>query len=298
MRKALAILVVLGLLLVGAALWLTAPETADPTVEAESGDPEQGRVFYLAGGCLGCHKPAADAEGSDPGLPSGGHPLPSPVGTFHAPNITPHEDSGIGAWSFSDFVTAMREGTSPGGNHYFPAFPYASYRTMSEQDLAHLYAYLMTLEPVDAPSRGHDIVASGLLRPFLGIWKAMALGERGFTPDTSRSESWNRGAYLVKGPGHCGECHTPRSLFFVMDQERYLQGGPHPEGKGSVPNLIGLIPRGEYDSAASLKEAFEYGEMFGYGDMSSGGMGEVQGNLSRLPSEELDAIVEYLASLE
>ncbi|NIR98734.1 MAG: cytochrome c, partial [Gammaproteobacteria bacterium] len=178
-------------MLVGAALWLTAPETADPTVEAESGDPEQGRVFYLAGGCLGCHKPAADAEGSDPGLPSGGHPLPSPVGTFHAPNITPHEDSGIGAWSFSDFVTAMREGTSPGGNHYFPAFPYASYRTMSEQDLAHLYAYLMTLEPVDAPSRGHDIVASGLLRPFLGIWKAMALGERGFTPDTSRSESWN-----------------------------------------------------------------------------------------------------------
>ncbi|MEJ1996215.1 MAG: cytochrome c [Limibacillus sp.] len=297
--KRLAILAVLvGLLALGGLLYATAPQTATLTVDAGSGDPELGRTLFLAGGCQGCHAPPRSAEGRDPALPSGGHRLPSPVGTFFAPNITPDPDTGIGKWRLQDFVTAMVEGASPDGRHYYPAFPYGSYRHMTQEDLAHLFAYLKSLKPVSAEAVAHDVPASGLLRPFIGLWKAMALGEPGFQPPAGLSGPALRGAYLVQGPGHCGECHTPRNLFMVPDDSRRYQGGPHPEGKGQVPSIVGLIERGEYKDAASLKEAFEYGEMFGYDSMSSGGMGEVQGNLSKLPSEELDAIVAYLVSLK
>ena len=235
----------------------TAPARVTPSASAGAGDAEQGRVLYLAGGCLGCHKPPAGAAGRDPQLPSGGHPLPSRVGTFFAPNITPDPATGIGDWSFADFVSAMVEGTSPDGRHYFPAFPYASYRLMTEEDLAHLFVYLNSLPPVESPSRPHDVLAAEFARSFLGVWKAMAFDTLAPLPSREMSALEQRGAYIVQGP-----------------------------------------ERGEYKDAATLKEAFEYGEMFGHDGMSSGGMGEVQGNLARLPSEDLDAIVAYLVSLK
>ncbi len=297
-RKPAIALLAGGLVLLVVLVLATAPVRVAPSADPVAGEADKGRVLYLAGGCLGCHKPSADEEGRDPQLPSGGHPLPSRVGTFFAPNITPDPATGIGGWSFADFVSAMVEGTSPDGRHYFPAFPYASYRLMTEEDLAHLFAYLKSLPPVEAADRPHDLFAGDFARSFLGVWKAMAFEAEGPLLSPGMSGLERRGAYLVQGPGHCGECHTPRNLLFVKDGTRSLQGGPHPDGKGNVPSLVGLIERGEYKDAAALKEAFEYGEMFGYDGMSSGGMGEVQGNLARLPSEDLDAIVAYLVSLK
>lgn len=298
MRRVLLILGLGGLLLLTGLVWWTSPETLDAaTLPAKPGDPEKGAVLFLAGGCLGCHAPP-EGSGRDKALPSGGHLLLSPFGNFYAPNITPDMASGIGAWSFADFATAMVKGTSPGGRHYYPAFPYSSYRYAALEDLADLFAYLKTLEPVSAEAPSPDLPLSGPLRKFLGIWKVLALEGSHAKADSSKPESWNRGAYLVRSFGHCGECHTPRNVFFVMKPSRYLAGGPHPEGKGRVPSLIDLIGRGEYEDAAALKEAFEYGELFGYDGMSSGGMGEVQTNLSKLPAEDLDAIVEYLVSLD
>ena len=297
MWRRLLILIALGLVSVGGLLWVTSPEPAAIEVAAGPGNPGQGAVLYRAGGCLSCHAPD-EGSGREASLPSGGQPLKSPFGTFYAPNITPHPETGIGGWTQADFVNAMVAGTSPEGRHYFPAFPYASYRHMTAADLGDLFAYLQSLEPVEAEARSHDIPLGSLMRPFVGVWKAMAFSAPGHERTEGRSAAWNRGAYLVRGPGHCGECHTPRTFFFVMDEDRYLQGGPHPEGKGKVPSLIGLIERGEYADAAALKEAFEYGELFGYDGMSSGGMLHVQENLGKLPGEDLDAIVEYLVSLE
>jgi len=104
--------------------------------------------------------------------------------------------------------------------------------------------------------------------------------------------------YLVEAPGHCGECHTPRSALMVPDDARYMAGGPHPGGEGSVPSLLGLVERGRYKDAADLTLAMQYGEAFGYDKLSSGGMGAIQANLARLPESDVQAIADYLVSLE
>jgi len=111
------------------------------------------------------------------------------------------------------------------------------------------------------------------------------------------SESWNRGAYLTNGPGHCGECHTPRDRLMIADEGRHLAGGRHPAEDVDVPSLRGLVAREKYSDAADLTLALQYGETFGYDDLSSGGMAAVQMNLALLPESDVQAISEYLVSL-
>ena len=109
---------------------------------------------------------------------------------------------------------------------------------------------------------------------------------------------WNLGAYLVEGPGHCAECHTPRNWLLAMDTSRWLQGGPHPEGDGQVPSLRSLKARNRFKDANDLATGLEFGETLGYDKMSSGGMAAVQTNMSKLPAEDRLAISTYLMSLE
>jgi mono/diheme cytochrome c family protein len=121
----------------------------------------------------------------------------------------------------------------------------------------------------------------------------------GFHPDPEQSDAWNRGAYLVNGPGHCGECHTPRSALMIPDEDRAFAGGLHPRGdKGKVPGLLGLEDRGRYTDISDLTLALQFGETFGYDKLSSGGMADVQMNLAMLPEDDLRAIAEYLLSLD
>ena len=108
----------------------------------------------------------------------------------------------------------------------------------------------------------------------------------------------SRGAYLVNGPGHCAECHTPRNIFMARDAAKEFAGGPHPDGVGKVPSMRDLIGRKRYKDAADLALALANGELLGYDKMSSGGMGEVQTNLSKLPASDVAAIAEYLVSLK
>ena len=124
------------------------------------------------------------------------------------------------------------------------------------------------------------------------------MSERAVPEDPARSEAWNRGAYLVQGPGHCGECHTPRNIFMAMRPDVFLSGGPHPEGKGKVPSLRGLIGRKRFKDVDDLTFALRFGETLGYEDMSAGGMGKIQANLGMLPDEDVRAIATFLASLE
>jgi mono/diheme cytochrome c family protein len=220
------------------------------------------------------------------------------VGVFYPGNLTPDEETGLGAWSDVEFVNAMTRGIAPDGTHYFPAFPYDSYEAMTVEDVLDLHAYLMGLPAVPSPHRPPEIPAAPLARRGVGLWKRLALDGRTFQPDPGRSESWNRGDYLVNGPGHCGECHTPRNWLMVPDESRYLAGGPHPAGEGSVPSLRALVARGRYKDAGDLALALQFGETFGYDKLSSGGMADIQMNLAKLPESDVQAIAEYLVGLE
>jgi mono/diheme cytochrome c family protein len=280
------------------ALWFGAPGKGDPVaVSARVDDVDNGKRLFIAGGCLSCHMPPA-ASGIDAALPAGGTALVTPVGAFYPPNITPDAETGIGAWSDQDFLRAMREGVSPDRKHLFPAFPYTSFRHMTIADLLDLKAYLFTLKPVRNPRTRPGLWLEPVARAFLGPWKWIAMSEQVVPEDPARSEAWNRGAYLVQGPGHCGECHTPRNIFMAMRSGAFLAGGPHPDGKGKVPSLRGLIKRKRFKDVDDLTDALRYGEVFGYEDISSGGMGKVQANLGMLPEDDVRAIATFLTSLD
>lgn len=271
------------------------PESAIP---AHRPDVANGRTLFHAGSCLYCHKAPPGTPAAEAGLPAGGAPFKTPVGTFYPGNLTPDAETGIGRWSERDFANAVTRGISPDGRHYFPAFPYPSYAAMRIEDVLDLRAYLMSLPAVRSPGREPGIPMLAVARRGVGLWKRLGLREAPFAPDSARGASWNRGAYLVQAPGHCGECHTPRNRLMVPDRGRFLAGGPHPAGEGKVPSLRGLVRRGRYKDAADLALALQYGEALGYDKLSSGGMGAIQTNLARLPEKELQAIAEYVVSLE
>jgi mono/diheme cytochrome c family protein len=267
-------------------------------IPAHAGNIANGEILYTAGGCRNCHKPSAEQAGFDPNLPSGGFPLKTPIGTLYPPNLTPDAQTGIGNWSDLDFVNAVQRGISKSGQHLIPAFPYTSYAAMPVEDVLDIKAYLMSLPPVFSPSREAQIPIAFLLRRGLGLWKFVGLDTASWQPDASQTQGWNRGSYLVNGPGHCGECHTPRNLIMVRDNSRFMMGGPHPEGQGKVPSLHGLVETGRYKDQKDLVLALQNGEVFGYENMSSGGMGQVQANMAKLPQADVEAIAEYLISLK
>lgn len=303
MKRAIAALIMLAGT-AGAAGWISAAPEPRPaaTMAAHAADVENGKRLYTASGCLSCHLPAKDNKEADRSLPSGGMALHTPAGTFYPPNITPDPETGIGGWSDIDFINAVKLGISPDGRHYLPAFPYTSYSQMSDADVLDIKAYMDTLTPVKAANRDPDLPlglpVEAVMRRGLGLWKMAAFEPVSFQPDASKDDVWNLGAYLVTGPGHCGECHTPRNAVMAMDEGRRLAGGPHPEGVGNVPSLRSLKARGRYKDVNDLATALEFGETLGYDKMSSGGMGAVQTNMSKLPPEDRIAIATYLMSLE
>ena len=148
--------------------------------------------------------------------------LRSPFGTFYVPNISPDPKDGIGAWTEEQFITALNKGTSPAGDHYYPAFPYTSFQHIRFGDLRDLFSYLKTLPPVQGRVRDHDLPFPFNIRRMLGIWKLLYLDGEPFKPDASKAAQWNRGAYLVNGPGHCAECHSPRNALAVCGKTQKL----------------------------------------------------------------------------
>jgi mono/diheme cytochrome c family protein len=298
-RKLFVALGAIALAAAGAGWLLSEPRPiAAASLPAHTPDIANGKNLYNAAGCFSCHKPGPELKGVDPTLPAGGAPFKTPIGTFYPPNLTPDPETGIGKWTDAAFVNAVQHGVSPEGENLIPAFPYASYAKMKVGDVLDIKAYLDTLPPVTAPDKPADIPAPWLLRRGVGLWKHMGLDTTAWTPDPAQTESWNRGSYLVNGAGHCGECHTPRNALMVPDASRALAGGPHPEGQGKVPSLRDLIGRGKYKDAGDLATALANGELLGYENLSSGGMGAVQTNLSKLPESDVRAIADYLVSLK
>jgi mono/diheme cytochrome c family protein len=250
----------------------------------------QGQYLFHAAGCVGCHT----AENGE--RLAGGRAFATPFGTFYSPNITPDTATGIGDWTRAEFVAAVRHGRAPDGSAYFPAFPYPSYRRMTEEDVGLIYDYLMTVQAVDRENRPHDTawwLARWMMRPWQWLFVDV---------DAERAPlaepQLERGRYLVDALGHCGECHTPRNLFGVTDGARYLAGTDDgPEG-GSVPNITSDREHGIGRwSADDIVYFLDTGAMPD-GDYTGSHMAEVIDNTtSRLSAEDREAVAAYLRTV-
>ena len=294
-RRLAAVLILALLGAIGFVVLMSPDLQGAGTEPIPAGEPngENGRFLFAAGGCASCH---ATPNQEDRTRLGGGYALRSPFGTFHVPNISPHPTDGIGSWTPAQFLRAMRGGVSPDGRHYYPSFPYTSYQRMSPADVRDLFAYIRTLAPVEGRARDHELPFPFNVRRGLGLWKLAFLDGRPFEPDATRSESWNRGAYLVEGPGHCAECHSPRNAIGVIPSDRRFAGGPNPEGRGFVPNITphetGLKGWTRSDVSGLLDNG-----LTPEGDSVGGEMAKVVRSTSQLPESDRDAIAEYVLSL-
>ncbi|WP_171940534.1 c-type cytochrome [Herbaspirillum rubrisubalbicans] len=251
----------------------------------------RGRYIARLGDCVACHT-------HDKSKPmAGGLALETPFGKLYSTNITPDRQSGIGQYSFQQFDRVMREGVTADGHHLYPAMPYPSYAKMTEEDMRALYVYLMKgVKPVALVNQ-----PLGMSFPFnqrwgMALWNLAFLERTSFQPDLSRSDQWNRGAYIVQGLGHCGACHTPRGIGF---QEKTMseagKHGPLFLAGETVENWRALSLRGLWkpdDIAELLKTGRNR-----FGSVAGNMVDVVQHSTQYLSDADLQAIGVYLASL-
>lgn len=283
---------------VGSYLSITAPARIPQSTWAGLGEPnlENGERVFWEGGCSSCHA-APGATDENRLVLAGGAPIKSPFGTFHPPNISPDETAGIGGWTLAEFGDAMLRGIGKAGEHLYPSFPYASYARMTPRDINDLFGYLKTLPASSATTPAHDLPFPFNQRVLLGGWKFLYLDDKPRVTLAKPDAKVERGQYLVEGPGHCGECHTPRDSLGGMKTDAWLAGAPNPEGgPGRVPNITpgekGLGGWSESDIVYYLETGFT--PTF---DSVGGSMVSVQKNMARLPAEDREAIAAYLKAI-
>jgi mono/diheme cytochrome c family protein len=296
MRKALFIsaglAIVAGFLAAG---WLaSAPHVLNPAIAeavAAPGDAAAGRIVFFASGCDSCHMSPGQ---TDPLRLGGGREIKTPFGSFYPPNISQDVKDGVGAWSARDFAQALLVGVSPRGQHYYPAFPYTSYRRMTRADVRDLYAFMRTLPAVSGRAPPHALIFPFTIRRAIGLWKRLYLGRRDFPDAPGRDAEWKLGRYLVEGPGHCAECHSPRDILGGIIGHRRLMGGANPDGKGHTPDITAA---GLKDwTKADIAEALSSG-ITPTGDSLGGLMAAVVRNTAQLPASYREAIADYLKSI-
>ncbi|WP_297324015.1 cytochrome c [Nitrosomonas sp.] len=228
-----------------ALLWgciVFAADTITDEPERSTGTQQVVHGAYLArvGNCMGCHTTKS-------GQPfAGGRRLSTSFGIFVTPNITPDKETGIGLWSEEDFWQALHQGKSRDGRLLYPAFPYTEYTKVTRQDANAIFAYLQSLPPVSQSNPPNDIFFPYNFRPLLAIWRALYFKAGVYQLDQSQSEAWNRGAYLVRGLGHCNACHTTRNVLGA-GQDDALTGGQIMGMNWYAPSLSSQLEAGVGD---------------------------------------------------
>jgi mono/diheme cytochrome c family protein len=302
-RKLVVLVVVLGLLGLAAFWFLTMPRSvAADELQGHQPDLANGAYMFEAAGCESCHAAPASAKCDDPQVKepetlAGGRCLITPFGTFNVPNISPDPDAGIGGWTTADFVTAMKYGIAPGGTHLYPAFPYYSYQRMKVEDMIDIKAHLDTLPKSSNRPPPHDLGFPFNFRRGLGLWQLLYIDGKTFQPDPAKSETLNRGAYLVHAASHCSECHSPRNFMGGIEESLAFSGALAAEGSGWIPNITTDPATGIGDwSHADIVTMLETGFTPEF-DSVGGPMAAVQKNMAKLTAEDRAAIAEYLKSL-
>lgn len=286
MKKQLK-LTLLSLLLIGGGV----AQAADDTALSGAALIKKGEHLAIASDCQACH---TQPGGGTPY--AGGYGISSPMGVIYATNITPSNAEGIGSYSEEQFAHAVRDGIRADGTHLYPAMPYTSYTKLSDADIKALYAYFMHgVKPVDQKNTLTDLPFPFNLRFSMAAWNLLFLKEGRFAPDASKSEQWNRGAYLVNGPGHCDTCHTPRNVLMAEDSGQALAGGM--VGSWYAPNITSdpISGIGGWNEQ-QLVQYLKTGQVAGK-NQAAGGMAEaIENSLQYFSDEDLSAIAVYLKS--
>lgn len=252
---------------------------------------QRGEYLVKTGDCIACHTNQAEQGAAF----AGGLKIDTPFGSLYSPNITPDKETGIGGWSEDDFVAAMRDGVSPDGSYYFPVFPYPYFNKISRDDLLAMRAYLMSIPPIKHENTPEEMIWPFSIR-FLQLgWRILffEFSEGEFKPSTGKSKDWNRGAYLVDGPGHCAMCHTELNFLGSPKSDHYLAGSfiqgyyaPDITSRG----LKGL-------SAANVAAVFSTAKKLTGAELA-GPMADVEHNSLRyLTVEDQFAIATYLKTV-
>ena len=234
--RLLALAVLVAIALAAFVAWLNvrgeAPVSeALPTSVPAAELVTRGAYLARAGNCAACHTERGGAPFA------GGKGIATPFGTIYAGNITPDVETGIGRWSADHFWRAMHHGRSRDGRLLYPAFPYPEYTQVTREDSDALYAFLRAQPPVQQANRVHALRFPYDSQLALAVWRALFFSPGEFRPDTSKSAEWNRGAYLVRGLGHCVACHAPRNAFGATDSKLELSGGLIPMQNWYAPSL-------------------------------------------------------------
>jgi mono/diheme cytochrome c family protein len=243
-----------------------------------------GRYQAILADCMGCH--------TRPGgkLFAGGAPLQTPFGKMTAPNITPDNDTGIGGWSEAQFRRAVKQGVAPDGQLLYPAMPYPNYARMSDEDVGRIWGYLQTIEPVRGLVQTNQLAWPFNIRALMTGWDLLYFKPGPIKPDAGKSAEWNRGAYIVNGPGHCDTCHSPKSLLDANSgaplSGASLQGWFAPD---ITKDAHGVGSWSVADVAAYLKTGHNNHSM------ASGPMAEaIEDSTSLMNDGDLQAIAVYL----
>ena len=293
--------VLAGAVAAGVLAWYVTRQPASPFEQEQataSFDPalvSRGEYVARVSDCVACHSLAGKAPFA------GGLEMATPLGAIHATNITPDQHAGIGAYTLADFDRAVRHGVAPGGRRLYPAMPYPSYVKLSDDDMRALYAFFMKgIQPADQPNIPSSIPWPLNMRWPIALWNGVFAPTATYAAKPGQDALWNRGAYIVQGPGHCGSCHTPRGLAFnekALDESGapYLAGGlldgwyapslrqDHNTGLGrwSEDEIVRFLKTGRNQHAVvygSMTEAFNNSTQF-------------------MQDEDLTAIARYLKSL-
>jgi mono/diheme cytochrome c family protein len=265
---------------------LTAPI---PLTTPDAAQLRRGQYLVAAGDCMSCHLRAGGAPFA------GGLRLETPFGVIYTPNISSDAKTGIGAWSADQFYRAMHDGVDNDGNNLYPAFPYPSFRNASRADDDAMLAYLKTTPAVVYTPPDNELPFPLNRRAVVKVWNLFFLSSREWQDDPGRAADWNRGAYLVQGLGHCGECHTPKNLLGADQSSRAFYGARL--GTWVAPDLSANKRSGLGAwSAEDIAEYLANGRNVHAG--AGGPMGEVVTySTALLTDEDRRAVTVYLLSL-
>lgn len=252
---------------------------------------ERGAYLVQVGNCAACHT----AQGGFPF--AGGKGISTSFGTVFTSNITSDKLTGIGAWSAADFWQAMHHGRSKDGRLLYPAFPYTEYTRITRDDTDAMFAYLISVQPVQQANRPHALKFPYNTQAALAVWRALFFSPEPFEPLKKQSDEWNRGAYLVKGLGHCQACHAPRNVFGATQSKLGLSGGLIPMQNWYAPSLYSPAEAGLQDwPIEEIMQLFKTGKTAHSSTL--GPMAEVVfSSTQHLNEKDLRAIAHFLKEL-
>jgi mono/diheme cytochrome c family protein len=299
-KKILLVLILIVIVVGGGLTWFVTHKPSSPFDNADAAKPsetliQRGEYVARVSDCVACHSTPKSAPFV------GGLEMGTPLGSIFVTNITPDKETGIGNYTLADFDRSVRKGVARDGHRLYPAMPYPSYVKMSDGDIEALYAYFMNqVTPVHQPNQASHIPWPMNMRWPLALWNLVFTESGTYAPKTALDDLWNRGAYLVQGPGHCGSCHTPRAI--TMAEKALDEGSPAYLSGALLDGWYAPSLRGDHNTGLGRWSEQDVVDFLKTGrnahSVVFGSMAEAFNNSTQfMTDDDLKAIGHYLKSL-